>query len=207
MKSFQKDNSDDAKNNESFDDTLTVSSLKSVEKQKFKTSWPSDDAIEKLTGIKIKRPEQAKVPEENKLDVSIAVIDRPKSKLKKSATKMPTDKKATKGKSPTPSLKASTKKDSLTVRTPEPVVNKLDETEKDQLQVSVTNMDESHLVAPMSLPVIEISSPINEIVDATENELPKTLCPSSMAFSKKLAVQMWIKKSHFEKTMHINPNF
>jgi hypothetical protein len=171
---------------ESSFESYTVSTLNSQEKLAHKTQWPSVEEIENILGFRIRPVVIPKIIEEIKEEP--AAVDSAKAKGKKSALKKPVEK------SPTSAKKRILVKSSCS----EPNV----EEPKHVIEAANTVQINNEPINDVKIPDTLI---INENEVKSENELPTPLCPSSLKFSKKLGVRLWIEHSNFESSLKTTP--
>ena len=191
--------------------SMTASSLNSVEKNRFKTKWPTVEEIEKILGFRIRPPTPPPPP---KLDevVQAEVSTEANKKGKKSAGKKKEPVKA--------NLKPGSGKLPKTSATKARGILKSDGSNsgnKKSKNVEIAKPEEPKTVQIMVEPVTPTQIDTNAIkeVPATPNkpdeikeiiiELPKALCPSSLKFSKKLGVKSWIENTQFELSNRTKP--
>jgi hypothetical protein len=220
------------------DDSITISSLNSEQKQHYKTRWPTQEEIEKLLGIKFKIPEIVKpVEAEIKSETESAFEDKSKekfsnkSKSKKSASGRSASQKSASLRKASPSekrsvaspaqqkkpaspaklsrspsagttkgaKKADKKKNSQT--TPISETKALEETFRVESQILKEPIKEEPIepINQSHMDIVQVQQIDNHGLEADSDifKLPNPICPSSIRFSKKLGVKLWIQHSDF----------
>lgn len=199
--------------------------MDSDQKRRYKTPWPSIPEIENILGVKIKPPEPPKpieiVPENDPVldakgkgkksaTLKKKELVKPASAKRKSALKSAgsgeQDKKETSGKT---SVKIDDKVKTLTdnnqistttIANPDtPISNQvIDATNITPVTITEQLVSNEQQNAQMYFVKKQLE---NKII----NELPSPLCPSSLKFSKKLGVRIWIENTRFERSLKTTP--
>jgi len=183
--------------------SFTASSLNSVEKNRFKTKWPTVEEIEKILGFRIRPPTPPPPPV---VIVPAEVLAEVNKKGKKSDGKKKEPVKANiksgSEKSPKSSARGILKSDrsnSGNKQSKNVEIAKPEESKHVQIVIEPPTQIEPIKETPRA-PII-MSEEIQDIII----DLPKTLCPSSLKFSKKLGVKNWIENSQFELSNRTKP--
>ena len=200
--------------------TMTASSLNSEDKKRYKTEWPTVEKIEKILGFRI-RPltpppppkvvEIVKEPVEHVLELgkkgkksagkkkdSIKVSARPESSGKSPRSSGNKERGILKSARSNSGKKASKDAEIKKSEEPKTVQIVVESTPKnDQIDANAINND----VVKIALEAPKEIEEIEEVII----ELPKSLCPSSLKFSKKLGVKNWIENTQFELSTKTRP--
>jgi hypothetical protein len=212
--------------------------LNSEQKQKYKTRWPTQEEIEKILGIKFKKPEVVKpVEPEIKSETESTLEEKSKEKFsnksrsKKSASGKSASQKSVSQRKASPSEKRSvaspaqkkpaspvkpsrspsagttrgTKKGSKAkTSTPAAIIETkaLEEKLDEESQILKEPIMEELVVPPdIIVPVPECENSYND----DSFKLPNPICPSSIKFSKKMGVRLWIQHCDFNASKKTVP--